>query len=202
MLKPGVRHARRPRFPARARHGRCPPRPFVGVRQDRPRGGRADAGGIGGRAGLHGGHPQDHRRRGPAGEGYRRPDRVPRDDGWSGQNAASRGARRLAGCARRPGAQGGHGGPRDRGDRSGLCKPLSLRANCGGGRGLRDLRREHRHRRPGDDPIGGQEPRLCGGLHCSAGHGPGVGRARRGRGHQPGFAKTAGGTGLCAHGHL
>ena len=48
-------------------------------------------------------------------------------------------------------------------------------ATVAGGRRLRRLRREHRHRRPGDDPLGGQEPRLCRRLHRPGGHGRGAG---------------------------
>ena len=38
-------------------------------------------------------------------------------------------------------------------------------ATVAGGGDFDDLRREHRHRRAGDDPLGGQEPRLCRRLH-------------------------------------
>ena len=59
--------------------------------------------------------------------------------------------------------------------RSGGREPLSLPGDRGPGRGLRRGDREHRHRRPGPHPLGGQEPRTghragrSGGLPARAG---------------------------------
>ena len=99
------------------------------------------------------------------------------------------------------GARCGGGGARHRADRSAGGQPLSVR----GDRGARappfdGLHREHRHRRPGHDPGGGQEPR---GRHRR--RGPGGLRPRAG-GHEParrrhdaGAAQGAGRQGLCPH---
>jgi hypothetical protein len=67
--------------------------------------------------------------------------------------------------------------------------------------GLRRVRREHRHRRPGHDPLGGQEPRLCRRLHRSFGLGRSAG-GPEGRRHHPGPAPDPGGPRLCPHGGL
>ena len=56
-------------------------------------------------------------------------------------------------------------------------QPLPVRATVAAGADFDDLRREHRHRRPGDDARGGQEPRLCRGLHRAGGRRRGDGRA-------------------------
>ena len=50
-------------------------------------------------------------------------------------------------------------GARHRADRSAGGQPLSVRGDGRERRGLRRLHREHRHRRTGDDPRGGEEPR-------------------------------------------
>jgi nucleoside-diphosphate-sugar epimerase len=42
-----------------------------------------------------------------------------------------------------------------------LDRPLPVRGHRRQGGDFEDLRREYRHRRPGHDPLGGQEPRLC-----------------------------------------
>ena len=52
---------------------------------------------------------------------------------------------------------------RPRPDRSGRGEPLSVPRDGGARRAVRRDHREHRHRRPGDDPLGGQEPRAGGG---------------------------------------
>ncbi len=72
-------------------------------------------------------------------------------------------------------------------------KPLPLRSDRGGGRRLRDGHREHRHRRAGDDPLGGQEPRLCGRLHPDRRPGRGAGRHGVGRRNRPCAAQAPGG---------
>ena len=52
----------------------------------------------------------------------------------------------------------GDGSARDRRNRPRGGQPLPLRGGGAGGRSARHLRRDHRHRRPGHDPGGGQEP--------------------------------------------
>ncbi len=66
----------------------------------------------------------------------------------------------LLGGARQPRASGGDAGPRHRA-RSISWWSISTpsRRPLRAGQALRRLRREHRHRRPGDDPRGGEEPR-------------------------------------------
>jgi phosphoribosylaminoimidazolecarboxamide formyltransferase / IMP cyclohydrolase len=84
----------------------------------------------------------------------------PRDDGRAREDAAPEGPRRASGAARQARACRGDGGARDRADRPPDREPLPVRGDRRARRGLRRLRREHRHRRPGHDPRGGQEPRL------------------------------------------
>ena len=62
-----------------------------------------------------------------------------------------------------PGAPRGAGRARHRRHRPAGGQPLPVRGDRGGGRRLRRLRREDRHRRPGDAALGGEEPRLRGG---------------------------------------
>ena len=64
----------------------------------------------------------------------------------------------LLGGARQPRAPGGDARPRHRADRSSRRQSLSLRGDRRGRAALRRLRREHRHRRSGDDPRRGEEP--------------------------------------------
>ncbi len=74
------------------------------------------------------------------------------------------------------------GGSGDRAGRSGVREPLSVRGDdrqSGGDRGAGD--REHRHRRPDDDPRGGQEQRFRGRAHRSRRLRPGARRAARQR---------------------
>ena len=76
--------------------------------------------------------------------------------------------RRAAGRARRPGAHGGGRRARDRVRRPRVREPLPVRAHGRAARrGRRRGDREHRHRRPDDDPRGGQEPRVHGGRASS-----------------------------------
>ena len=56
-------------------------------------------------------------------------------------------------------ARGRDARARHRADRPAGREPLSVRGDRRQGRGLRRLHREHRHRRPRDDPRGGEEPR-------------------------------------------
>ena len=65
----------------------------------------------------------------------------------------------LLAMREQPGACGGDAGARHRADRPAGRQPLSVRGDGRQGRRLRGLHREHRHRRPGDDPRRGQEPR-------------------------------------------
>ena len=70
------------------------------------------------------------------------------------------GAWRPAGDPRESRARSGHAGAWHRADRPAGRQSLPVRGDRGEGRAFRGLRREYRHRRPGDDPRGGQEPRL------------------------------------------
>ena len=66
----------------------------------------------------------------------------------------------LLGGARQSGASGGDAGARHRADRPPGRQPLPVRGDASRrARPLRRLHREHRHRRPGDDPRRGEEPR-------------------------------------------
>ena len=92
-------------------------------------------------------------------QGRRRAHRLSRDDGRPGEDAASQGARRAARRARQRGAR--RAGRQQHG-----IAPIDLlvvnlypfEATVAQGRRLRRVHREHRHRRPGDDPRRGQEP--------------------------------------------
>ena len=93
-------------------------------------------------------------------------------------------------------------GARHRADRPRRGQPLSLRGDGrASGAALRRLRREYRHRRAGDDPRGGQEPRLRHGRHRPGATTTTVPRrddAANG-GHQPGAAPAARRRRLCPH---
>ena len=113
------------------------------------------------------------------------------------------GPRRPAGDPRQCRACAGDGGARHRADRPAGGQSLSVRGHRRQRRRLRGVHREHRYRRPGDDPRRGQEPRRrrrrgrAGGLS---------GRARRacraqGRDHAC-AAPPPRGQGLCAHRRL
>ena len=155
------------------------------------------------RAGLDRRHPQGARRCRAHGARRVRADRLSRDDGRPGEDAASRRARRPAGDPRQQGACRGDAGARHPADRSAGGQSLSVRGDGREGRRLRDLHREHRHRRPGDDPRRRQEPRrrrrggrrrrLCGGA--------GGAQGERRRDHA-GAAPEARRQGLCAHRRL
>ena len=69
------------------------------------------------------------------------------------------GARRPARGPRLGRARGGGSQARHRADRPARCEPLSVRGDRRQRRRLGDVHREHRHRRAGDDPCRGQEPR-------------------------------------------
>ena len=76
------------------------------------------------------------------------------------QDAAPQGARRAARpSAATPSTTRGRRSARHRAHRSAGGQSLSLRGDRGEGRALRGVRREHRHRRSGDDPRRRQEPR-------------------------------------------
>ncbi len=93
--------------------------------------------------------------------------------------------------------------PQDRRHRSRGGESLSVRGHGGARRGLPDLRREHRHRRPGADPRLGQEPRLRHRRRRSGRLCAGDRRARGQQGrHDAGAAAQARRQGLCAHGFL
>ena len=98
-----------------------------------------------------------------------RADRLSRDHGRPRQDAASLRAWRPARRPRRSRACRGDGRARHRADRSRRRQSLSVRGGPALGRRLCHDRREHRHRRPGDDPRLGQEPRLCRDRHRPAG---------------------------------
>ena len=114
------------------------------------------------------------------------------------------GARRPAGDPRQRRARGRDGGARHRADRSPGGQSLSVRGDGREGRRLRHLHREHRHRRPGDDPRRRQEPRRRRGrrrpgrlrARCS----PSSSRQQR-RDHAR-AAQEARRQGLCAHRRL
>ena len=98
------------------------------------------------------------RARGPRDRGLHR---LPGDHGRARQDAASEALRRPARAARRRGAHGGGRRARDRVRRSRVREPLSVRGHRRPPRRHRARGdREHRHRRPDDDPRGGQELRL------------------------------------------
>ena len=113
----------------------------------------------GDRTGFHRRHRQGAEGCRAEGDGCLGADRLSRDDGRPGEDAAPEGARRAAGDPRQHRARGGDGGSRHPADRPAGGQPLSVRGDGCERRGLRRLRGEHRHRRPGDDPRRGQEPR-------------------------------------------
>ena len=110
------------------------------------------------------------------------------------------GAWRPARDPRQQGTCGRDEGARHRADRSARGQPLSVRSDRRQGRRLRGVHREYRHRRAGDDPRRGQEPRR----RRRGGRGRGLsGRARRTRRqqrrHHAASAPQARGKSLCAH---
>jgi phosphoribosylaminoimidazolecarboxamide formyltransferase/IMP cyclohydrolase len=145
----------------------------VAVRQDRglPREFVSDKTGLvdspGARGGVElvstGGTARALARGRAAGEGRLRPDRLSRDHGRPGQDAAPAGAWRHArrrDSAEHAAAMDAHGiAPID----LVVGQPLPVRGDGRRRRVLRRLHREHRHRRPGDDPRRRQEPRRRGG---------------------------------------
>ena len=80
--------------------------------------------------------------------------------------------------ARSTAAEMQQAGPRA--DRSRGREPLSVPRDGRARRAVRRGHREHRHRRPGDDPLGGQEPRARRGGRRSGRLRARAGRARRG----------------------
>ena len=109
-----------------------------------------------------------------------RADRVPGDDGRPGQDAAPDGARRP------PRASATRPTTRAALDAHGIAaidlvvvNLYPFEATVAAGADYDDLHREHRHRRPGDAPLGGQEPRLRHGRHRRRGLRAGARRARR-----------------------
>jgi hypothetical protein len=67
----------------------------------------------------------------------------------------------LLGVRDEPDHAEGHDRTRHRRHRYRLDRPLSVRGHRRRRRRFRRGGREHRHRRPGHDPLFGQEPRLC-----------------------------------------
>ena len=130
-------------------------------------------------------------------------DRLSRNHGRAGKDAASVGSRRAARHTRRSRSCRGDGGAWHRGDRPGRRQSLPLRGGSPDRWRLSDDGGEHRHRRPGDDSRGGQEPRLC--RRCY-----GSGRlsldtkCTRSELRQPDLRvpQKAGGESLCAHRRL
>ena len=120
-----------------------------------------------GLAGARGRDPLHRRHRGGAARGRDRGDRRLRvhrpggDPRRPGEDAAPAAARGAAGAARRPRAHGDAGARGDRADRPGLRQPLPVRARRSPEHDVEHGRgdREHRHRRPDDDPRRRQEPR-------------------------------------------
>ena len=96
-------------------------------------------------------HGTNRHRRRCAGHRPRRPDRCSGDPRPPGGHAAPQGARRPAGRPHRSGTSGRHGRVRHRADRSGRGQPVPVRQ--------RPQHRADRHRRPGDGPRRGEEPR-------------------------------------------
>ncbi len=85
--------------------------------------------------------------------------RLAGDSRRAGEDAAPEDPRRPARPARRRHAPRADGGQRHQADRSRGGEPLSVRGDGGEARlHARGRDREHRHRRPVDDPLGGQEP--------------------------------------------
>ena len=169
-----------------------PPRPRFRLRQDR-------AHRVGN--GAHRGRRRDsvHRRFGQGahrgrrgGDRGRRPHGLAGDHGRPGKDPASQNPRRPS---RPPGQRfrpRGDGCTRHPAHRSTGGQSLSLRGGGDVGRQLRDLYREHRHRRTGDDPGSRQEPCPCdrrgrpGGLRAAGGRNGGERRrdhARVPQGH-------------------
>ena len=179
-------HARRRHRSRGERHrawcGQGPSGAPLGQRQDRHRGLRPWPGQAGRRAHLDRRDRQGARRRGPRGPGDRRPHRVPRDHGRARQDPPSEAARRTARGAVGPGARRRHGRARRRADRPRVREPLPLRAHGGAPRGeRRGGHREHRRRRPDDDPRVREEPRVRGGRRQARGLRRGARGAARGR---------------------
>ena len=181
-----------------------PARADLGFRQDRsrrvcPRAGRAAASSSCRPAARQGAQGCRRRR-----QGHRRAHRLSRDDGRPAQDAASQGARRAARHPRQRRARRAAAGARHRADRPAGGQPLPVRGDRGEGRAVRRLHREHRHRRPGHDPRGRQEPRRRHRGGRSRGLCPGAGRddARSGGATSLGSAQGAGGQGLRAHRRL
>ena len=153
-----------------------PPRADFRFRQDRPDRPRPRRWPRAGSSCLStGGIGQGAARGGAGGARRGRGDGLPRDDGRPGQDAA-------------PEVHGGLLALRDDPEHVAAMEEHGIGAidllvvnlypfeeTVAQGRRLRDLHREYRHRRPGDDPRGGQEPRLrqrcrrCGRLRRAAG---------------------------------
>ena len=155
------------------------------------------------RAGFHRRHAQDFERRRAQGARRQRSHRFSRDDGRPGQDAASGGPWRLAGDARQRRAHRSNAGAQHPADRSVGGQSLSVRSHHRARRRFCHLHREHRHRRPGDDPRRGEEPRRRrrGGRGQRLRRGAGRAHAARRRDHA-GAAPPARRQGLCAHGGL
>jgi hypothetical protein len=136
-----------------------PPRPRLGVRQDRPGRVCPQARGTGRRDRLHRRHRQGAGRSRACGHRRCRRHRFPGDHGRAGEDAASAHPWRHPGAARAFRGCRGASRARHRRHRSRGRQPLSVRGGAGARGGLRRTGRDHRHRRPGDDPRRGQEPR-------------------------------------------
>ncbi len=95
--------------------------------------------------------------------------RLSGDHGRAGEDAPSENPRRPLGESRRAVPHRSDARARHRGDRPARRQSLSVRVHGRARRRFRDRGREHRHRRPGDDPRGGEEPRLGHGRRRSRG---------------------------------
>ncbi len=172
----------------RARRGAHPAGAAVGLRQDRhrrvrPRPGRAGRGDR-----LHRGHRPRARRARACGAGDRGLHRLSRDDGRAREDAAPaplRGSARACATTKRTCRQR----PSRGSSRWTSCASTSTRSSrpSPAATPRRGDHREHRHRRPDDDPRRGEEPRLRRGRRR-----PGRLRGRAGRAARVGRAPVAG----------
>ena len=107
---------------------------------------------------LHRRHRQTPARLRHRSERHLRPHRLPRNARRPRQDAASQSSRRHPASPRRSRARRGRRRARHSAHRHGRRESLRLREDCGQARSaLRRTDREHRHRRPVDDPLRRQE---------------------------------------------
>ncbi|CAA9513300.1 MAG: IMP cyclohydrolase / Phosphoribosylaminoimidazolecarboxamide formyltransferase, partial [uncultured Solirubrobacteraceae bacterium] len=184
-----------------ARRGADQASPAVGLRQAGHRGLREGALRARGRDRLDGRHGRRAHRRGPRGPRDRGLHGLPRDHGRAGQDPAPEALRRAARAPRRAVAHDRRRGAVDRVRRPRLREPLPLRGDRRQARGVRARdRREHRHRRPDDDPRGSQERRVLrrGGQARELRRRP-AGAARRRRAPLPRHPREPGRRGVRLH---